>query len=917
MQLYGLSWPFNDPIDIEIAAIKGGGRWTYKGQRYGEGLFHHYKALQTQLWPWKQWDPWSELILKSLIDNRMTLLSGPANATKTHSVAAFIICRYLVWPVNNCTLVSSTDSRSLELRIWGEIKKLWNQARARYEDTPGRLVESKQMIVTDDRVDKATDYRSGIIAVPCLVGGTFVGIGKFVGVKSGSLFMAGDELQFMALAYYDVIANLRKNAGFRFAGMFNPKDRTDVAGKLSEPCEEDGGWEGYQPTGKVMQWRVRFRDGVCIQLDGRDSPNNVAKPGEPWPYPYIINRDDIANDIAMYGEDSWQVACMDWGVFPKDALARRVITRSMCERFRAQEEPVWSHEPLIRIFCMDAAYGAVGGDRCVGIELAFGKCSDGVTRLAFAGQPMVIPVKADAVDEDGKPILPEDQIVVWVRNYCENATRTEPIPLSHVAFDSTGRGSLVAAFARLWGNDFHTVEFGGAPSDRPVSAKIQTPCKVYYANFVTELWFNAATLIIADQCRGMPTSVMEEGMMRAYEQIKEKKIQVERKSSKEGKPGCKERMGRSPDLFDCFIGETLVAMGDSTDRRLDELSIGDVVKTPFGNSKVLAIHEQEVTETIEVSFNNGSSLEGKPDHCVFTWDSGWVRMDALSIDNEIESIQNLGIWEFANTLFTKVTSSGFKQLVGTFRTGGRMFLSDFYTELSGLRILVQFLMVLMFTIRIMIGEIVSRIISNFEKSVNMLVTIQKNVTLRILSGPIHGGRMESLRQLLGISRKKAGNGIRCMASNPGSEELLILPLAKPAEEYLIPIIHQRRVSAPIPAHAKPHGLVTELFRLAKSAASLLKAVNRTKSSIAPESARRQPQPGKRKVYCITLENHNVFYANGILVANSFVVGIELAQRLGFVLGQGGSGASQKTPRWLLEMLEGQRRVQESHRLKYR
>src|SRR5262249_2555407 len=155
------------------------------------------------------------------------------------------------------------------------------------------------------------------------------------------------------------------------------------------------------------------------------------KDGEGWPFPHLINRDDISRDVAYYGEDSIQVSMMDYGIFPKDAQARRVITRSMCERHRAQEEPIWSHEELTHILSLDAAYGAVGGDRCVAVELIFGKCADGKERLAFAWQPMVIPVKGDKVDEEGKPVLAETQIVRWVRDYCENPQRPSAIPLSH------------------------------------------------------------------------------------------------------------------------------------------------------------------------------------------------------------------------------------------------------------------------------------------------------------------------------------------------------------------------------------------------------------------------------------------------------------------------------------------------------
>lgn len=554
MKAYGLNWPFDDPIDVELDAIRRGGRWQIQGRWFGEGLFHHYKALQSLLWPWKKWDRWSELILENLLKNRMTVLVGPANASKTHSVASFILSRYICFPRNNCNLVSSTDSRSLELRIWGEIKKLFNEANIRYPDTPGRIVESKQMIVTDSDDEKATDYRNGIIGVPCLVGGNFVGLGRFVGIKSGAVFLAADECSFMSLAFADAISNMNKNSGFKCAALGNPKDRTDVLGRLAEPSDEFGGWEGYSPTGKTMVWKTKFVGGVCIQLDGRDTPNNEAKDGETWPYPHLINSENIQTDIAYYGEDSVQVSMMDFGVFPKDAQARRVITSAMIERFRAQEEPIWSHEELTELFAFDAAYGAVGGDRCVGVELAFGKCSDGVVRLAFVGQPVIIPVKADAMDENGKPIMPEDQIVMWVQKFCENPNRRKPIPLSHVGFDSTGRGTLVAAFARLWGSDFHAIEFGGKPSERAVSSKIQTPCSVYYFNMVSELWFNTATLIISDQCRGMPTSVKEEGMMRAWEPVKDKKIMVEPKTANTatGRPGCKQRMGKSPDIYDGF-----------------------------------------------------------------------------------------------------------------------------------------------------------------------------------------------------------------------------------------------------------------------------------------------------------------------------------------------------------------------------
>jgi hypothetical protein len=91
------------------------------------------------------------------------------------------------------------------------------------------------------------------------------------------------------------------------------------------------------------------------------------------------------------------------------------------------------------------------------------------------------------------------------------------------------------------------VEFGGPGTDRPVSRKIQTPCKNFFSNFMSELWYQARHIIEADQLRRLPINVMEEGCMRGYESTKGNRIQVEPKEE------CKLRMGRSPDLFDAFV----------------------------------------------------------------------------------------------------------------------------------------------------------------------------------------------------------------------------------------------------------------------------------------------------------------------------------------------------------------------------
>ena len=116
----------------------------------------------------------------------------------------------------------------------------------------------------------------------------------------------------------------------------------------------------------------------------------------------------------------------------------------------------------------------------------------------------------------------------------------------------------MSAFCRLWSTAVVGIEFGGPASDRPVSNKPAGPnlreavktCRQHYYNFVTELWFLAPTLIEGDQMRQLPTSVMEEGVARAWDFVSQgtaAKIQVEIKAD------MKLRFGRSPDLFDTLV----------------------------------------------------------------------------------------------------------------------------------------------------------------------------------------------------------------------------------------------------------------------------------------------------------------------------------------------------------------------------
>lgn len=539
IQRYGALWASGTTdIAIERECIRKGGKWKGKqGQECGEGLFNHYKNLQSLLWPEKKWHRWNLLALEEFTQNRTIGIMGPANSGKTREAADYGLSTYFCFPNSTTILVSSTDTRSLELRIWGEIKKQWLKAKRVFPAFPGYMTESKQLITTDPKGSEARDFRNGLIGIPCIVGGQYVGLGKYVGIKNDNVILLADEAQFMNRVFVDAISNLNKNPRFQCLSLGNPKDPMDALGIICEPSVDIGGWEGLDQTEKTKTWPTRFPGGVCIQLVGTDSPNFDVPEGEPPPFPFLIKRKDIDQDLAYYGKDSLQFTMMNLGMMPKSGVARRVITLMLCETHGAMEEPVWDGTPVLKIGCLDAAYGSIGGDRCVFGELHLGYDKFGKQILAVNGSFVNVPVSGK------KEKTPEDQIAEYVMNLCkERGIRPE-----NLFYDSTGRGTLGTAFARVWSPAVNPIEFGGRPSERLVFPDKKILCSEYYSKFVSELWYSVRYAIESEQMRSIPREIIDEGCMREWKVVQGNKIEVEPKEI------TKTRMGRSPDLFDCLV----------------------------------------------------------------------------------------------------------------------------------------------------------------------------------------------------------------------------------------------------------------------------------------------------------------------------------------------------------------------------
>lgn len=526
----------------EFEAIRRGGKKL--------GLPEHYKRACKLVWPHIDWHRWTDLCNKEIRrpGAKVTVLMGSGSTGKTNISGWEYLLEYYTNPQETLVLISSTDIRGLELRVLGEIKKLHQMAVDRFPWLAGNLIDSKHCITTDELEDdeaeeriRTRDLRKGVIGIPTVQGGKNVGLGKWQGIKQRHIRLIADDCTAMNNSFLSAFANLNNNIDFQAIVVGNPDDVLDPLGVASEPKD---GWTSHLEPTKTEVWDTRFYNGRCVNLVGTDSPNFDFPPDQPAKYPYLVSHQKIQETLSAFPKDSFEYYSQCIGVMKISQLSRRVITRDLCRQFHAADDAVWDGDsPIIKVGATDAAYG---GDRCIGGHAEFGKCIDGKVRLQFH-PPHMVPVRIST----GVPMAEEDSISAYEKKYFES----NGVAPENYGHDSTGRGSLGTSLARIWSANCNPIEFGGAPSKRPVTMDTYTidrttgqrrlkRCDEHYSKFVTELWYSLRYAIEADQIRGLPEDVMNELCMRQWERVANDRIEVESKLE------MKERTRKSPDLGD-------------------------------------------------------------------------------------------------------------------------------------------------------------------------------------------------------------------------------------------------------------------------------------------------------------------------------------------------------------------------------
>lgn len=547
VEAYGLRWRFTDPADVEAYIYGNGGYCEVNGKKYGLGPKHHLRRLIAELAPWFEFHSWAEMIIDAWAEYDTIAVLGPAASGKTFTAAMCAYAEFYTHPRGTSILCSSITLPGLKMRVWGAISEIVKRVQEIRPHAPGYIVPSELRVYPSEPTDdERRSPKDAIIGLACKSGDEWIGIGPFVGLHNERVIGIFDEASLMPRSFWDATSNLRKSPKTKFVALGNPKDTNDALGVIAEPHKSLGGWEGIGVPNKSTTWKAVGTNAITVQLYGPDGPN-FGKDG--IKHKYLITPDQLAEDKLRYGEDSWQFQMQNLGVMPRGLGSRRVITRAMCERGNALGEPLWADWTDFTDFIgLDPALALEDGDRTALVRLTMGTDINGTQILAFTDGPLVIPVGGRRIDSSGKNYTGEEEIAIFVRDYCV----PRGIPPHNVAFDSTGRGALALAFARLWSPSVVAVEFGGKAPDRQAVAGNPKLESELYGKMVTAMWFAVRNAVICGQIRNMPVSVIEEGVMREFTE-KNGKIDVEPKMR------TRHRLGRSPDLFDAVAAAVELA----------------------------------------------------------------------------------------------------------------------------------------------------------------------------------------------------------------------------------------------------------------------------------------------------------------------------------------------------------------------
>jgi hypothetical protein len=577
---YGFDWTSIDfkltsdaaRLAIELEAFRIGGTDKLDGHENlsGKSKFQHFKGLCQLFWPNFEWHRWADWCGERICQHRICGFTGSASSAKSTIMVLYGLVSYISDPENTIVFVLTTTVKDAENRIWKEYTQRFNELK-RGGLTGFKMVNREHYI---GMVDGSRGSGKGT-AIQLVAAGDKDrdnALQKLQGVKAGGkLILEVDESQDTSPDVYRAITNLANNAGFECKCAGNAANRLDPHGVFCTPVD---GWASI--TAESKEWPIKLQGipGVCVHLDGYDSPNFDDRDDVTWNddgspifdrynpsikdrYPYIKRTDRVKVELEELGEKDgnfWRQCRGFWA--PSDVESNVIYPTADLIRYGGMDKEVVWLMPPIEVMSWDPAKG--GGDRFMGHHLKFGLCK-------INGKEREFPVIYDYQKYNLK-IIGDTEDSSQQRNMvleCKKIAELLKIPPRNVAVDASSLDPIAGHFRDNWSRDILFVDFNGSPSNLPFNStevhesgplkgKPKTS-KDIFDRRVSELWWIGKEFLRHKQLAGIDIETAKEMSIRQYGTKGGKKF-VEPKGDYKDR-----NKGISPDDADSlFVGYALL-----------------------------------------------------------------------------------------------------------------------------------------------------------------------------------------------------------------------------------------------------------------------------------------------------------------------------------------------------------------------
>jgi hypothetical protein len=495
----------------------------------GQGRFEHSRIISKILWPKAfEWHSWSEQVDRKACESQYLAVSGCGASSKSTTIGAYALKFWMCAPLDSAVLMASKTIDNSKKRIWREVARLYtlfSHLVGGYKDaTLGQSPRPYICPITEP--DRKKDEAHGMYVV-AMHGKELEKETAFLkGFHCRRILVIADEwdvLEDGGHALVDTFTDNLRTGTYeaQFIGLGNDPSLFNALGDAMQP--ELGKPVSLQHT----EWKSA-KGYDCLRLDAYDSPN--IKGRDKWTG--LVRQRDIDDLVARKGENSPSVWIQLHGLHPPEGSSNTVLSEAALIRFHAFEPVTWQRDFVVSA-SLDPAFG---GDACVFRTFKRGNDTSGTLRI-LCDEIHNLPIVAN---DPGNPA--DYQIAAKVKEMC----LSRRIPPDEFIVDSTGVGRGVAAILkRDWSPRIEECNFGGAPSEHPMSDENPVPANKECDRKVTELWLRIRYFVEADLLRGLDQKTGIQLCSRTYE---DKGIGGSRKLSLQKK----DEMLHSPDEADAL-----------------------------------------------------------------------------------------------------------------------------------------------------------------------------------------------------------------------------------------------------------------------------------------------------------------------------------------------------------------------------